>query len=94
MKQQLLFVGGEEGKMVAIRQLIQNGIKPPVLIFVQSITRAKELFKELIYDNISVDVIHSERTKLQVSIFHLNNKIERKNYHKVQRGQNLGADCD
>ncbi|GAB5591053.1 RNA-dependent ATPase rok1 [Umbelopsis nana] len=65
IKQELLFVGSEDGKLVAIRQLVQKGLKPPVLIFVQSIERAKELFHELIYDGINVDVIHSERTKSQ-----------------------------
>lgn len=68
IKQELLFVGSEDGKLVAIRQLVQKGLKPPVLIFVQSIERAKELFHELIYDGINVEVIHSERTKAQVSI--------------------------
>lgn len=52
--QKLLFVGQEEGKLIAIRQLVQCGLKPPVLIFVQSIERAKELFHELVYDSISV----------------------------------------
>jgi len=65
VKQQLVFVGAEEGKLLAIRQLIKRGIRPPVLIFVQSIERAKELFHELIYDGINVDVIHSERTQAQ-----------------------------
>ncbi|KAH8556893.1 P-loop containing nucleoside triphosphate hydrolase protein [Umbelopsis sp. PMI_123] len=65
IKQELLFVGSEDGKLVAIRQLVQKGLKPPVLIFVQSIDRAKELFHELVYDGINVDVIHSERTKSQ-----------------------------
>ncbi|CAG8568077.1 1592_t:CDS:10, partial [Ambispora leptoticha] len=65
IKQKLLFVGQEEGKLIAIRQQIQQGLKPPVLIFVQSIERAKELFHELIYDGINVDVIHAERTKAQ-----------------------------
>ena len=64
--QKLLYVGQEEGKLIAIRQLIQQGLRPPVLIFVQSIERAKELFHELVYDGINVDVIHSERTKAQV----------------------------
>ena len=50
---------------MAIRQLIQQGINPPVLVFVQSIERAKELFRELIYDGLNVDVIHSERTQAQ-----------------------------
>jgi len=62
-------VGQEEGKLIAVRQLIQEGFKPPVLIFVQSIKRAKELFHELIYDGINVDIIHSERTKAQVALY-------------------------
>ncbi|KAI7901848.1 P-loop containing nucleoside triphosphate hydrolase protein [Cokeromyces recurvatus] len=65
IKQQLLFTGTEAGKMIALRQLIQRGIKPPILIFVQSIERAKELFHELIFDGINVEVIHSDRTKAQ-----------------------------
>lgn len=63
--QRLTFVGREDGKLLAIRQLIQNGIKPPVLIFLQSKERAKELFRELVYDGVNVDVIHSERTPQQ-----------------------------
>ncbi|ORX48161.1 P-loop containing nucleoside triphosphate hydrolase protein [Piromyces finnis] len=65
IKQKLVYVGGEEGKLIEIRQMIQSGLKPPVLIFVQSVERAKELFHELVYDGINVDVIHSERTKAQ-----------------------------
>ncbi|KAG0330826.1 RNA-dependent ATPase rok1 [Podila humilis] len=65
INQKLVYCGSEEGKLIAMRQQIQNGLKPPVLIFVQSIERAKELFHELIYDGIHVDVIHSERTKAQ-----------------------------
>ncbi|CAG8817207.1 11832_t:CDS:2, partial [Racocetra fulgida] len=38
IKQQLIYVGEENGKLTAMRQLIQEGgLKPPVLIFVQSI---------------------------------------------------------
>lgn len=36
-----------------------------MLIFVQSIDRAKELFHELVFDGINVEVIHSDRTKAQ-----------------------------
>lgn len=43
-----------------------KGLQPPVLIFVQSKERAKELFSELLYDGINVDVIHADRTQLQV----------------------------
>ena len=63
--QKLLYVGQEQGKLIAIRQQAQQGLKPPALIFVQSIDRAKELFHELVYDGINVDVMHSERTKAQ-----------------------------
>jgi len=44
-----------------------QGLTPPVLIFLQSKERAKELFSELIYDGINVDAIHSDRTQQQVS---------------------------
>jgi len=64
--QELLFVGQESGKLLAIRQTIQRGgFHPPVLVFVQSKERAKELFNELIYDGMNVDVIHSDRTQAQ-----------------------------
>jgi ATP-dependent RNA helicase DDX52/ROK1 len=48
INQKLIFVGREEGKLLGIRQLIQQGITPPVLIFMQSKDRAKELFLELV----------------------------------------------
>ena len=63
-----MFVGDEGGKLLAMRQLVQQGIKPPVLVFVQSIERARHLFHELVYDGINVDVIHAERTQAQVCI--------------------------
>ncbi|KCV69704.1 hypothetical protein H696_04112 [Fonticula alba] len=65
VEQSLMYVGSEEGKLLAIRQIIQKGVRPPVLIFVQSRERAKQLFHELVYDGINVDVIHSERTQQQ-----------------------------
>ncbi|EOD11447.1 hypothetical protein EMIHUDRAFT_51983, partial [Emiliania huxleyi CCMP1516] len=36
VEQSLVFVGREDGKMLALRQMIRQGIQPPVLIFVQS----------------------------------------------------------
>ncbi|SNX87661.1 probable ROK1 - ATP-dependent RNA helicase [Melanopsichium pennsylvanicum] len=66
IQQELQFVGSEDGKLHALRSLIQEGgLKPPVLLFVQSIDRAKDLFHELVYDGLHVDVIHSDRPKLQ-----------------------------
>lgn len=64
--QKLVFTGNEEGKLVAVRQMLQRGeFKPPVIIFLQSVPRAKALFHELLYDKLNVDVIHAERTPKQ-----------------------------
>ncbi|KAK0081951.1 hypothetical protein PV325_011346 [Microctonus aethiopoides] len=65
VEQELLFVGSERGKLVEFRNIINRGMSPPVLVFVQSKERAQELFNELIYDGINVDVIHADRTQLQ-----------------------------
>ncbi|KAK7130807.1 hypothetical protein R3I94_016071 [Phoxinus phoxinus] len=65
VEQQLLFVGSENGKLLAMRNLIKQGFLPPVLIFVQSIDRARELFHELVYEGINVDVVHADRTQQQ-----------------------------
>lgn len=63
--QQLTFCGSEEGKLLAMRQLIQKGLRPPVLLFVQSVDRAKSLFRELVFDGINVEAIHAEKTQKQ-----------------------------
>lgn len=65
IKQRLLFVGREEGKVLAIRQMVAEGIKPPVLVFVQSKERAKELYSELAYDGLNIEVMHADRTLAQ-----------------------------
>ncbi|XP_052844650.1 LOW QUALITY PROTEIN: probable ATP-dependent RNA helicase DDX52 [Drosophila gunungcola] len=65
VQQELLFVGSEGGKLVAMRDLVRQGLQPPVLVFVQSKERAKQLFEELLYDGINVDVIHAERSQHQ-----------------------------
>jgi ATP-dependent RNA helicase DDX52/ROK1 len=64
IEQELLCVGQEEGKLLAIRQIVQRGeLRPPVIIFLQSQERAQALFGELLYDGIHVDVIHAGRSK-------------------------------
>ncbi|KAM0789793.1 hypothetical protein ACM66B_006645 [Microbotryomycetes sp. NB124-2] len=61
--QKLMFVGTEDHKLLSLRSIINEGqFTPPVLIFVQSILRAKELANELLFDGINVDAIHAERT--------------------------------
>ncbi|GFO34726.1 ATP-dependent RNA helicase ddx52 [Plakobranchus ocellatus] len=63
--QRLVFTGDEDGKLVAFRNLIREGISPPVLVFVQSKERARQLQMELMYDGIHIDVIHADRPQEQ-----------------------------
>jgi ATP-dependent RNA helicase DDX52/ROK1 len=65
LTQEVVFVGNEEGKLIAIRNLLREGFEPPILIFVENKERANSLFKELIYENVNVDVINADRSQLQ-----------------------------
>jgi ATP-dependent RNA helicase DDX52/ROK1 len=64
--QTLTFCGSEQGKLLALRSLITSGsLPPPTLIFVQSIDRANQLYRQLLVDGTvaEVGVVHSERSK-------------------------------
>lgn len=64
IEQKLLFVGKEQGKVLAIRQMLARGeLHPPVLLFCNSQDRAQALFEELLYDRIRMDVLHAGRSK-------------------------------
>ncbi|KAL1545862.1 DEAD-box ATP-dependent RNA helicase 57 [Salvia divinorum] len=65
IKQKLVFVGSEEGKLLALRQSFAESLNPPVLIFVQNKERARELYNELRYDDIRADVIHADLPEIQ-----------------------------
>nr|CAB3237186.1 probable ATP-dependent RNA helicase DDX52 [Phallusia mammillata] len=65
VNQKLQYVGNEHGKLLALQQIIRGGFSPPVIIFVQSKERAKELFAEMIYDGVNIDAIHADRTPMQ-----------------------------
>jgi ATP-dependent RNA helicase DDX52/ROK1 len=62
VEQRLVFCTNELGKVVAVRNFIREGIRPPVLIFVQSIERTKELFDEIKCHVLHVALIHSRMT--------------------------------
>uniref|UniRef100_A0A914HXD5 RNA helicase n=1 Tax=Globodera rostochiensis TaxID=31243 RepID=A0A914HXD5_GLORO len=47
VKQELLFVGWEQAKVSAVRDIVRRGFDPPALLFLQSKDRAKQLFVEL-----------------------------------------------
>ncbi|XP_068661179.1 DEAD-box ATP-dependent RNA helicase 57 [Aristolochia californica] len=65
INQKLIFAGTEEGKLLALRQKFSESLDPPILVFVQSKERAKQLYKELAFDDIKVDVIHADLTEAQ-----------------------------
>lgn len=48
--QSLTYTATEPGKLLALRQLFSTSLRPPVLIFLQTIARAKALFAEIAYD--------------------------------------------
>ena len=65
-----LITGTEKGKLLAFQQLVTGGkLAPPVLVFVQTKDRAKELYEELTSkgsnNSLHVDAIHSEKSELQ-----------------------------
>lgn len=61
--QRLVYVGQEEGKLMALRQMLIEGIEPPVIIFTETIERAQVLYEELLPHRINVDMIHSGRSQ-------------------------------
>tara|TARA_B110000977_G_scaffold201441_1_gene296041 strand:- start:630 stop:1637 length:1008 start_codon:yes stop_codon:yes gene_type:complete len=68
--QSLVFCGRENGKILALRQMFQKGVKPPVIVFVQSKDRAKQLAKELQGDGLRLGLIHAAMsdTKRQAQV--------------------------
>ena len=52
-------------RLYALRQLIATNPPLPMLVFVQSKDRAKELYEELLYDNLTVDQLHSDMNAQQ-----------------------------
>lgn len=63
--QELVFVGQNAGKILAVRNMVTAGLDPPVLVFTNTIEGARELFDELIYDGINVEVMHADKTEAQ-----------------------------
>ncbi|KAK7199660.1 ATP-dependent DEAD/H RNA helicase [Novymonas esmeraldas] len=60
--QRLVFCGNELGKVVAMRNLVREGVTPPVLVFVQSVERSKELYEELRAKGLHMAIMHAKMT--------------------------------
>lgn len=66
VQQHLCYVQDEDSKLKTLRMHIQNGtLEPPVLVFVQSVQRAKKLYNELKDLFPQTSVLHSELTQKQ-----------------------------
>jgi ATP-dependent RNA helicase DDX52/ROK1 len=63
VEQRLVFCGNELGKVVAMRNLIREGLRPPVLIFLQSIERTKELADELRCGGLPLAIMNSNMSR-------------------------------
>lgn len=70
VRQRLVYVGSEEGKLLGLRQeLSGGGLRPPALVFVQSQDRAEQLFQALRFDSpfgeggLPTDVMHAGCSK-------------------------------
>lgn len=61
----LVFVGSEEGKLLEVKKMALLGFDIPAIIFTHSIQRANNLFRDLVYENINVGLLHADRTKTQ-----------------------------
>ena len=75
VEQTLIFTGNELGKVIAVRNLIREGVKAPVLIFVQSIERTKELFDEIRCSGLHVDLINSKMSSSEREAVVLNFRL-------------------
>uniref|UniRef100_A0A183CUC5 ATP-dependent RNA helicase n=1 Tax=Gongylonema pulchrum TaxID=637853 RepID=A0A183CUC5_9BILA len=67
VKQELIFAGSEHGKVIGLRSLFQSSFEPPVLVFVQSKSRARQLVSEieLLQPPVPVALISSEKTETE-----------------------------
>ena len=63
--QRLQFVGSEEGKVLALKNLILEGLDVPVLIFVSRSETASRLFQQLIRSGVNAECIHSGRPQAE-----------------------------
>ncbi len=64
IQQELKFVGTEQGKLMALKDILKQGFKPPILIFTQSKERVNDLFKDLVTEfQLHIDIISSDRSQ-------------------------------
>lgn len=69
--QRLVYVGREEGKLLAIRQVVQEGLRPPVLVFLQSKDRAKVQLPSIFSPRVALGGLAFDANKFLPAYIHL-----------------------
>ena len=62
IEQKFHYVTKESGKISVLRQILSSGVKPSVLIFVDSIKKGEILHNELIYDGLRIAQINGDQS--------------------------------
>jgi ATP-dependent RNA helicase DDX52/ROK1 len=69
VSQRLLYCGSEEGKLLAMRDMLSGGgLRAPAMVFVQSVERARQLHAELAPGNPHIGVVHSDLSPEEVCV--------------------------
>ncbi|CAG8797350.1 18700_t:CDS:2, partial [Dentiscutata erythropus] len=83
--QQLIYVGEENGKLTAIRQMIQEGgLKPPVLIFVQSIELTELMVCGIDFKGVNLVINYDFSQLIQSYIYRIG---------RTSRAGRAGSEC-
>ncbi|EIE20904.1 P-loop containing nucleoside triphosphate hydrolase protein, partial [Coccomyxa subellipsoidea C-169] len=61
VQQRLVFVGNEAGKLIALRDLLGLGTRPPILVFTNSKQRCSALHRDLALEGVLVDSISADQ---------------------------------
>ena len=65
IEQKMVFCGNAQGKLLEMKNMILDGIKPPILIFVNDIDSGRKLYKELKNEILNLDILHAYKTPQQ-----------------------------
>lgn len=60
VEQRLIYTGGEQGKLLALRQILKTDLTPPIVVFVDTKDRVDRLMSELRFDGLNVESLHSD----------------------------------
>ena len=63
--QKLVYCGNTQGKLLEMKNMILEGIKPPILIFVNDVDSGRKLFRELKNEIVKLGILHAFLTPQQ-----------------------------